>query len=170
MATEHNKKRRRTVSLNLENLLTSSENDSVIGKSDLMQYQKALAELDLKELLANDLDEEMILLCVVAKIGFLNAVLLKNCINQVPGAMLTHRRKYIITEFNRLSTKRIEKVEEYIDLMMSCCPNIVSETSKPKMQRYCRLFMYTLIPNLILYTYLDFWYHLPHHASVVPMH
>ena len=119
MATEHNNKRRRTVSLNLENLLTSSENDSVIGKSDLMQYQKALAELDLKELLANDLDEEMILLCVVAKIGFLNAVLLKNCINQVPGAMLTHRRKYIITEFNRLSTKRIEKVEEYIDLMMS---------------------------------------------------
>ena len=135
MATEHSKKRRRTVSLNLENLLASSEDKSVTGGSDdLKQHQRALAELDLKELTDN-LDEETVLLCVVTKIGFLNATLLKNCINQVPEAMLIHRKKYIAAEFNRLSTKSIENVEVYIDLMMSCCPNIVCETSKQKMQR-----------------------------------
>lgn len=135
MATEHNKKRRRTVSLNLESLLASSEDNSVTGeRDDLKHHQRALAELDLKEL-ADNLDEEIVLLCVVAKIGFRNAILLKSCIDQVPEAMLIYRRKYIAAEFNRLSAKHIENVEVYIDLMMSCCPTIACETSKPKMQR-----------------------------------
>ena len=137
MAFECSKKRRRIVSLNLNDLLASSEDVSVTGKVDeLKQHYRAIVAFDIQELMANGADEDMVLLCVVAKIGFVNAVLLKNCINQVPKALLTHRKKYIVSEFSKLSTKPIENVEAYIDLMTSWCPNAICETPKHNMQRY----------------------------------
>jgi len=136
MARVPGKKRQRTVSLNLDDVLTASDNFS-LNVNDLLQYQRALAEVDLTELITYDLSEDLVLLCIAAKIGFLNAVLLRDCINQVPRAMLAHRKKYIMEEFNKLSKKHVQNIELYIDLMMSCCLNVVCETPKSTMKRYC---------------------------------
>ena len=45
-------------------------------------------------------------------------MLLKKCITRVPKAMLTHRRKYILEEFNKLTNNSLNNAGMYIDLML----------------------------------------------------
>lgn len=51
--------------------------------------------------------------------------------------MITHRRKCILQEFNRLTNNGLDNVETYIDMILSCCPNVISQNDvNPTMQRY----------------------------------
>lgn len=109
-----------------------------MDSSILIKLHTALVSTDLREVVKNDgIPEDVVLLWAVSKIGFLNTVLLKKCITQVPKAMLTHRRKYILEEFNRLTNNTLDNAETYIELMLSYCPNVICQKDnlEPTMQR-----------------------------------
>ena len=80
------RKRERTPSLSLENMLHSMTNDGVNLRM-LLELQTTLANTDLKDVVKREvIPEDLVLLWTVSKIGFLNTMLLRNCIMQVPKA------------------------------------------------------------------------------------
>ena len=132
------RKRERIPSLSLDKVLDSAKDNSAVDSSTLIKFHTALASTDLREVVKNDgIPEDLVLLWAVSKIGFLNTVLLRKCITRVPKAMLTHRRKYILEEFNRLTNNSLDNAEMYIDLMLSYCPNAICQKNdlEPTMQR-----------------------------------
>lgn len=133
------RKRERIPSLSLENVLCSVSDGNAVNLSTLLKLQTTLASTDLGDVVKSDgIPEDLVILWTVSKIGFLNTVLLKKCISQVPKAMLTHRRSCILEEFNRLTNNSLDNAEKYIDFMLSYCPNTISQSNdlNPTMQRY----------------------------------
>ena len=113
------RKRERIPSLSLDKMLHSVNDDNTVDSSTRIKLQTALANTDLREVLKNDgIPEDLVLLWTVSKIGFFYTVLLKKCITRVPKAMLTHRRKYILEEFNKLTNNSLNNAGMYIDLML----------------------------------------------------
>lgn len=109
-----------------------------------------MASADLRNLVkCHRFSEELILLWTVSKIGFLNTMILLNCIAQVPEAMLTHRRKYILEEVQRLVDSTLASPETYIDLMLSHCPNACQYNLIIAKQRYALLNCVFLIGSFL---------------------
>ena len=132
------RKRERLPSLSLESVLNSTSDDSTVNLSALLKLQTALASTDLNDLVkSGGIPEDLILLWIVSRIGFLNTTLLLKCITEVPKAMLTHRREYILEEVNKLTNNSVDGAGSYIDLMLLYCPNSCqSKYLNPKKQRY----------------------------------
>ena len=159
------RKRERIPSLNLENVLYSTnDDDGAVNLSTLLKLHTTLASTDLRDVMnGNVIPEDLVLLWTVSRIGFLNTVLLMNCISQVPQAMLTHRRKCILEEFNRLTNNSLDNAETYIDFMLSYCPNAISQNNdlNPTMKRYAlRMF-------LIDFTYISCRFMVPPTTSCI---
>jgi len=119
------RKRTKTASLNLEDVLASSRVNEKQTLGYLNKLQEQLAEVDLINIMSkNAVSEDMMMLWLASKIGFSNASFLQQCVKKVPRALLTHRRKYILDEFKKLSGSTLSDADVYIDLMQSCSSNV----------------------------------------------
>jgi len=145
MSKASKRKRSKATSLTLEDVMTSSVADEVQTLENLNKLQGQIAEVDVVGVMSrNTVPDEMVMLWLVAKIGFSNAVLLQECINKVPKAMAMHRRKYILEEFIRCSSNTLPNAEVYINLMLSCGPYVNKHKCKGEptmMQRLVGLHM-----------------------------
>ena len=163
---KNKRKRERIPSLNLDQVLHSVKDDNAVDFSTL---QTALASTDLRELVKhNEISEDLVLLWIVSKIGFLNTVQLKKCIAQVRKAMLTHRTKCILEEFNTLTNNSIDDAELYINLLLSHCPIAICKNDdlEPIMQRY--IYIYMLLNIFLMNLYLGICFLQPHYVLIVP--
>jgi len=132
------RKRQRIPSLSLKSVLKSNKDGSCDANCNtLLELQTALASTDIRNMVkCHRFSEELVLLWTVSKIGFLNTVLLLNCIAKVLEAMLTHRKKFILEEVQRVLDSRLDSPETYIDLMVSYCSSTCQNNLIRINQRY----------------------------------